>query len=57
MAVSKTASVATSTIEADIVAASEAVRKLIWLKRLYERISSLKDISQLMIHNEAAIGS
>lgn len=48
-------SVAISTTEAEIVAASEAAKELVWLKRLYEEVIELKSIPILNVDNEAAI--
>ncbi|KAG5874753.1 hypothetical protein JTB14_013118 [Gonioctena quinquepunctata] len=48
-------SVAISTTEAEIAAASEAARELVWLNRLYSGIIELKVVPQLMIDNEATI--
>lgn len=49
------ASVAISTTEAEIVAASEAARETIWLARLLNKIVVLKNIPCLRVDNEAAI--
>ncbi|KAG5862532.1 hypothetical protein JTB14_022769 [Gonioctena quinquepunctata] len=48
-------SVAISTTEAEIVAASEAAREIVWLKRLFEEIIVLRAVPTLMVDNEAAI--
>ncbi|KAG5866463.1 hypothetical protein JTB14_022611 [Gonioctena quinquepunctata] len=48
-------SVAISTTEAEIVAAREAAREIVWLKRLFEEIIVLRAIPKLMVDNEAAI--
>ncbi|KAG5883726.1 hypothetical protein JTB14_024227 [Gonioctena quinquepunctata] len=48
-------SVAISTTEAEIVAASEAARGIVWLKRLFEEIIVLRAVPTLMVDNEAAI--
>ncbi|XP_074026898.1 uncharacterized protein [Leptinotarsa decemlineata] len=48
-------SVAISSTEAEIVAASEASRKLIWLKQLYEEFLDMEWKAVLMVDNEAAI--
>lgn len=48
-------SVAISTTEAEVVAASEGARELIWLKRLLDDIGVLKETPELMVDNEAAI--
>lgn len=47
--------VATSTTEAEIVAATEATKEIIWLKRLYSELIGFKDIPELQIDNNAAI--
>lgn len=49
------ASVAISTTEAEIVAASEAAREIIWLKQLLTELGQLKDAPVLLVDNEAAI--
>ena len=49
------AMVATSTTEAEIVAANEAAKELIWLKRLISEISSLKQIPIIYVDNSAAV--
>jgi len=49
------ASVAISTTEAEIVAASEAAREIIWLKQLFTELGQLKDAPKLQVDNEAAI--
>ncbi|KAG5861680.1 hypothetical protein JTB14_013125 [Gonioctena quinquepunctata] len=48
-------SVAISTTEAEIVAASEAAREIVWLKRLFEEIIVLRAVPTLMVDNKAAI--
>ncbi|KAG5890919.1 hypothetical protein JTB14_024916 [Gonioctena quinquepunctata] len=48
-------SVAISTTEAEIVAASEAAREIVWVKRLFEEIIVLRAVPTLMVDNEAAI--
>ncbi|KAG5868268.1 hypothetical protein JTB14_028507 [Gonioctena quinquepunctata] len=48
-------SVAISTTEAEIVAASEATREIVWLKRLFEEIIVLRAVPTLMVDNEAAM--
>ncbi|KAG5861007.1 hypothetical protein JTB14_015716 [Gonioctena quinquepunctata] len=48
-------SVAISTTEAEIVAASEAAREIVWLKRLFDEIIVLRAVPTLMVDNEAAI--
>ena len=49
------ASVAISTTEAEIVAASEAAREIIWIKRLLTELGQLKETPALQVDNEAAI--
>lgn len=51
----KQASVAISTTEAEIVAASEAAREAVWLKRLLSIMTVLKDSPCLQVDNEAAV--
>jgi hypothetical protein len=48
-------SVAISTTEAEVVAASEAAREIIWIKRILTELDQLKAIPTLQIDNEAAI--
>lgn len=48
-------SVAISTTEAEIVAASEAAREIVWLKRLLEEIINVSILPELQVDNEAAI--
>lgn len=48
-------SVAISTTEAELVAASEACREIIWLQRLLNGIIELNEIPNLHVDNEAAI--
>lgn len=47
--------VATSITEAEIVAANEAVKEIIWLNRLFRDINELKHIPILKIDNQAAV--
>ncbi|CAB0019509.1 unnamed protein product, partial [Nesidiocoris tenuis] len=49
------ASVAISTTEAEIVAASEGAKELVWLKRLLESMVGRIETPQLEIDNEAAL--
>lgn len=48
-------SVAISTTEAEVVAASEAARELVWLKRLINEVTNLNVIPDLQVDNEAAV--
>ena len=48
-------SVAISTTEAEVVAASEASREIIWLKRLFSGLDHMDKTPELYIDNEAAI--
>jgi len=48
-------SVAISTTEAEVVAASEATREAVWLKRLLSDIVGFNEIPVIQIDNEAAI--
>ncbi|BET01094.1 Reverse transcriptase (RNA-dependent DNA polymerase) [Nesidiocoris tenuis] len=48
-------SVAISTTEAEVVAASEGAREIIWLKRLFEDLIDLQSTPVLFVDNEAAI--
>lgn len=47
--------VATSTTEAEIVAASEATKEVIWLCRLLQDIGNLKEVPTLQVDNRAAV--
>lgn len=48
-------SVAISTTEAEVVAASEAARECVWLTRLIGSLVHLKGLPTLQVDNEAAI--
>lgn len=47
--------VATSTTEAEVVAASEAAKEVIWLRRLFQGIVNLKEVPTLQVDNRAAV--
>ncbi|GBL93532.1 hypothetical protein AVEN_59719-1 [Araneus ventricosus] len=47
--------VATSTTEAEVVAASEAVKEVLWITRLYQGIVNLKEVPTLQVDNQAAL--
>jgi len=50
------ATVATSTTEAEIIAATEAVKEVIWLKILYKSLNiTLIDVPVLQVDNSAAV--
>lgn len=49
------ATVAISTTEAEIVAASEAARETVWLKRLLSDITDFSEKPEIYVDNEAAI--
>ncbi|KAG5882488.1 hypothetical protein JTB14_008461 [Gonioctena quinquepunctata] len=49
------AMVATSTTEAEIVAANEATKEIIWLSRLFEGLIGLKHVPILQVDNSAAV--
>ena len=49
------ASVAISTTEAEIVAASEAAREIVWLKRLLAAMTVINKMPELQVDNEAAV--
>jgi hypothetical protein len=51
----KQASVAISTTESEIVAASEAAREVVWLKRLLSGMTTLEELPCLQVDNEAAV--
>lgn len=48
-------SVATSTTEAEIIAASEAGKEVIWLKMLFEQIVDMKKKPTIFVDNSAAV--
>jgi len=48
-------SVAISTTEAEVVAASEAAREVVWLKRLLSDIAGYSKVPEIQVDNEAAI--
>lgn len=48
-------SVSISTTEAEIVAASEGARELIWLQRVFSQLTHVKEVPSLHVDNEAAI--
>lgn len=50
----KQSSVAISSTEAELVAASEAAREIVWLKRLFNEITKL-EVPTLQVDNSAAI--
>lgn len=47
--------VATSTTEAEIIAASEAAKEIIWLSRLFKNIVTLKQVPIIEVDNTAAV--
>ncbi|GBM73103.1 hypothetical protein AVEN_198777-1 [Araneus ventricosus] len=47
--------VATSTTEAEVAEASEAVKEVLWLTRLYQGIVNLKEVPTLQVDNQAAV--
>jgi transposase InsO family protein len=49
------ASVAISTTEAELVAASEAARELVWLTRIMQELTNFKHTPSLFVDNEAAV--
>jgi hypothetical protein len=51
----KQTSVAISTTEAEIVAASEGAREIVWIKRLLNSMTAIDHIPELQVDNEAAI--
>ena len=48
-------SVSLSTTEAELIAASEATKEVIWLKRLFGEISGMKTVPMLHVDNMSAI--
>lgn len=48
-------SVALSTTEAELVAASEGARELVWLTRIFEDLTKKKSVPNLHVDNEAAV--
>ena len=51
----KQSSVAISTTEAEIVAASEAAREVVWLRRLMEMMITVNSVPELYVDSEAAV--
>lgn len=47
--------VATSTTEAEIIAANEGAKEAIWLSRLFRGITQLKDVPVVQVDNSAAV--
>lgn len=47
--------VATSTTEAEIIAANEGAKEAIWLSRLFRGIINLKDVPVVLVDNSAAV--
>ncbi|GBM70223.1 hypothetical protein AVEN_233879-1 [Araneus ventricosus] len=45
----------TLTTEAEVVTASEAVKEVLWLTRLYQGIVSLKEVPTLQVDNQATV--
>ncbi|PNF28358.1 hypothetical protein B7P43_G17909 [Cryptotermes secundus] len=48
-------SVAISSTEAELVAASEATREVLWLSRLFKEITNVNEVPILQVDNDAAI--
>ncbi|KAL0892790.1 hypothetical protein ABMA27_014491 [Loxostege sticticalis] len=48
-------SVSISTTEAEIVAASEGARELVWLQRIFRQLTDVEEVPILLVDNEAAI--
>ena len=48
-------SVAISTTEAEVLAASEAAREVVWLNRLLSDIAGYSEVPEIQVDNEAAI--
>lgn len=48
-------SVAICTTEAEIIAASEVSKELIWLKRIYADLADCSEVPNLRVDNEAAV--
>lgn len=51
----KQKSVALSTTEAEYVAASEGVKDIIWLKRLFSEVTTLREVPTLLVDNASAV--
>ena len=51
----KQSSVAISTTEAEVVAASEAARETVWLRRLMKTMIPMNSVPELYVDNEAAV--
>ena len=47
--------VTTSTTESEIVAATEATKEIIWLKRLFKDVTRLNETPTLQVDNAAAV--
>ena len=46
---------AISSTEAELVAASEATREVLWLSRLFKEIANVNEVPILQVDNDAAI--